>query len=576
MFYAAAVCALIAPAVLEQQSPLPETRVIVSDRTPRPGALSSRICPFTSVATNNRGDVLFESNDRYDGEGQREQPGLWVLTENATRLVLRAGVPAPGVPLSTVSDVGFFRSIDNRGRVSFQARLRNEGLQWEGSERTVVYFDRGEGPRPIAVEGEEAPGTAGGVYRWIGRFGVDSNGRLALGAGFLPADAQEHRYSNEGIWTFDDALNPRLLVSTGSVAPGTTTRFEYLEGGTGVSGPDASRAFSASLVDDANFLYEGIWVAREGGNEALRVAGDPVNAGDPQRFRYLGPPRVNRFGEVFFRGGVSAPGEPDDAIDFGVWLAIDGHVRQIVRAGDRLPGSRYPFRSSWRSDRNDRGDIALFAFNAEEIPDQGPFDFEEGLWLGRPGDLRAVAKSGDRAIGFDGMVYRDFLDMLINARGDVLFWVSLARPGAFATDEAYFLYDARLDTVYPVLSRETRAIDEDGAPAQAEVFFTEMTRAFNDAGQVVAPAFVYSDAGFGGGVILVTPPGRARPCSADLDRDNDVDLADFAIFARAFNRDARDASYEVDTDFDYDAHVDLGDFGVFPSQFGNTAAECDP
>jgi len=60
-----------------------------------------------------------------------------------------------------------------------------------------------------------------------------------------------------------------------------------------------------------------------------------------------------------------------------------------------------------------------------------------------------------------------------------------------------------------------------------------------------------------------------QACPADLDRDMDVDLADFALFQACFNGPNRlpAGGCTRDADLDGDADVDLADFGVFQNCF---------
>ena len=57
---------------------------------------------------------------------------------------------------------------------------------------------------------------------------------------------------------------------------------------------------------------------------------------------------------------------------------------------------------------------------------------------------------------------------------------------------------------------------------------------------------------------------------ADLDRDGDVDVDDYTLFAACLNGPGSSPAggCTVDADFDGDTDVDLGDFAVFQAQFG--------
>lgn len=69
---------------------------------------------------------------------------------------------------------------------------------------------------------------------------------------------------------------------------------------------------------------------------------------------------------------------------------------------------------------------------------------------------------------------------------------------------------------------------------------------------------------------LMEVPGRVRQCTADVDADWDVDLADLAALLRSFGSDESDQEYSLDADLDLDGIVDLTDLTLLLSVFGST------
>jgi len=61
------------------------------------------------------------------------------------------------------------------------------------------------------------------------------------------------------------------------------------------------------------------------------------------------------------------------------------------------------------------------------------------------------------------------------------------------------------------------------------------------------------------------------PLHGDFDRDGDVDMFDFAIFAQAYATSVGDEKYNIACDLDGDSDVDMFDFAIFAANYGKTA-----
>src|SRR6185295_19004984 len=145
------------------------------------------------------------------------------------------------------------------------------------------------------------------------------------------------------------------------------------------------------------------------------------------RLRLLLGPLVNAGGEVLF-GATAAdartdpPPTPPRRV---LYLASpSGALTQLAIGGQTAPGTNaafdlitlgtWPqmlFTDSWR-----------LAFRSTlSGPGGSPFG-NSGLWAGRPGDIRLVARNGDQVPGFPpGAVYTEVSSYAMNGRGQIVF-----------------------------------------------------------------------------------------------------------------------------------------------------------
>jgi len=349
-----------------------EITTVALDGDYAPGANDgSTFFAFNDVAVNEAGQVFFRAFLVTQGFDDCDE-GLWIGGPNELSLIACEGFPAPDTEEGTtfLAPGGGFPGSgipDDIGQVGFNSRLRgadipfNDGGIWLGSPSNVSLLVR---------EGDQAPGTPDGV-------------------------------EFEGISTAT-----MLLSNTGIVA------FPSILTGLGVDASNNFGIWLGSLSDNLSL------VARKG--DPAPDTNDGVVFSDIDTIDYS----VNDNGEVAFRGYITGPGVTFEN-NRGIWVGGPHNLGLAIREGDSIPslpaGSNYERISS--ASLNNNGEIAFTSW-VTGIPNTW------WLWAGSPDSPSLVARAGDPAPGTDtDVVFGNILyPILINGAGEVAFKSFLFGP----------------------------------------------------------------------------------------------------------------------------------------------------
>lgn len=451
----------------------------------------------------------------------------WAAGEVQYRTVAVTGQTAPGAGGKPY--VGFERpSIDGTGRLVFGGRFGDPGsFPYRGG----MWADVAGQKQLPGLEGDAAPG--GGTFTGFHYANPQAAGPIVFG-GFL---------ENQVYGQFIAAPNgsQTRIAANGDPAPGMPAGAVF--GGVPTYAPTVGggvHAFGGYVTGggttDGN--HEGLWAGTPGDLRLLARAGHQA-PGAPAGvvFTYnpavsgpaLGPPRVDRLGNVTFHGNLS--GENVDHLnDDGIWHGTKDGVRMVVRSGDAAPdtnGGAFLSTGMQVSAANGR-----VAFNAT-IPHKkwvggpvvqsgdptGPTP-EPALYAGPPDAPRLIARATDIAPGTE-REFGNFLGFVMNAAGDVAF---IGGPGLFAS---------RGGVVSAVM---TEGMAAPGTP-QGVTFNNPTSASINNLGQIAFEAHVQgpgvadfdtrgvwvTDAG--GNLHLIARAGELFDVGGgDLRVVNDVDL----------------------------------------------------
>jgi hypothetical protein len=403
--------------------------------------------------------------------------------------------------------------IDNSGNVAFFSELSGP------SGITALFGGRPGSLSLVARPGDPVPGTAL-------RFGTLSVPRLSVAGEMVvysehdlllwrpgeflhvahdgnPVDAPQPQSPFATTVAFtqavpgDNGLPPTVRLLAGRPA----ALREVARSGRGAPGPEGSQFYggfthapfssSGELWVRGGIIYPGagiqtaIWA---GTPDALRLVvstGVPTPAAGGFTFSGLDEPQINAAGQVAFRSRA------------GLWVAsADGSVLTSAGApGDPAPGAGGQFTSFHQPSFNDAGQVA---FRAEFWRPGDPAS-TDGIWAGRPGELRLVVHEGQPAPGAgEGVTFANLLswDPMFNANGQVAFGAVLAGPGVTtASDRALYASDPQGNL--HLVAREGMRVElpnGTGRIITALDFPTgasgphSRSQSFNDAGQLIFAA----------------------------------------------------------------------------------------
>ncbi len=254
---------------------------------PAPGLAGENFASFPAYTLNDAGDVVLVAETSTLSLDDRLGDGIWTGSAGLLRPVAVRGQVAPGTggsiftgfrsgwfstsQTSNLTDPSFsFGPVTNSaGDIGFFAV--SGGLDG-------IWTEQAGALRPLAIVGNLAPGTGGGVYQGLSsRVDLNEAGQFAFAAGF-----QSLTTSAIGLWVGDpDALN--LVASTDDVAPGFTPatfeRFGMLD--LNLSG---DVAFDGTTAEIQYGPENGVWVAGTDGISSVLSPGDAIEVA-PGDFR---------------------------------------------------------------------------------------------------------------------------------------------------------------------------------------------------------------------------------------------------------------------------------------------------
>ncbi|MDH3968309.1 MAG: VCBS repeat-containing protein [Rhodospirillales bacterium] len=203
-----------------------------------------------------------------------------------------------------------------------------------------------------------------------------------------------------------------LVALSGENAPGLPPDVTFDSFGTPVLSSKGDAAFEAKITGPGVHLDndEGIWFGSgtsfEGPRNILPVAIEGAQAPDTAPgtlFEEPQQPVVNETGGVAFRSGLTGAGvDPEN--DDGIWVGkpSSGPMVLAVRSGDPAPGtplgvffanligSTYAFNN---------GGVIAFLADLDGDRDLVDEDNDEGIWVGKPGQIQLAARKGFAAPG---------------------------------------------------------------------------------------------------------------------------------------------------------------------------------
>lgn len=231
-----------------------------------------------------------------------------------------AGMPVPGVAGAIFTDVGR-PSFGHSGDFAFASSISLNSFSFRGVFRSIDGVIT-----TMALNGDPAPGTDGGVFRLDPLIPVlEKSGAVLFRAAILVGIV------DRGLFRASESATVPVLRS-GEPAPGTggATFTSFRDP---VINSKGDFVFAASLSGGSSGW--GIFRSRQDGVEAVVLAGDAVPGTGGGRFGSIpwGQPAFDDSGAVVFRADLV-----DGTSSSGIFATFGGSAYPIALVGDAAPG----------------------------------------------------------------------------------------------------------------------------------------------------------------------------------------------------------------------------------------------
>lgn len=327
---------------------------------------------FSRVAINDAGQTAFTAGLRRKTSIANEGHGIWLHSEGSLQLVARERDQAPGLPAGTNYDSFFPYEplLNSAGQMAYQARLTGTGVTTEN--QYSLWSTRSGLPQMLVRAGDAAPGLPGSVFRTIGDVQQDDEGNVLFSSTVGGGAVDDS--NNTGLWLHRSSGNLSRILAEGDQAPGTAAGVYFAVFDNNLlMNASGDISFHAGLRGNVTTdTRSGIWKQQDGLLSLVAKLGDHAPGADPGAvFTFIDEDHVlNAAGQVAFLARYAGGNGP------GIWAEdLAGNLALIASAGDLIevaPGDIRTivnvdfFRGSDNSDGiatgfNDLGQLAYWA-----------------------------------------------------------------------------------------------------------------------------------------------------------------------------------------------------------------------
>lgn len=440
-----------------------------------PGTTLQFLASFEELRLNDDGDVAMRVVLGGAGVPVGDTPtGVWVRRNGTLTKVAARGDAMPGTATPFYQADGLRMNAD--GTVAFQGLLANGqyGI-WSESGGTLGLN---------MLQGNPAPGTSG-QFAGFGFSGLNKYGQTAFngrvtGPGITTAN-------DDAVWV-ESGGTQTLIAREGTSAPGTTATF----GSISPAGPTLDDNGNVAFVSNLNGSgisstnSTAIFSNAGGSLQLVARAGDTA-PGTTAQFQGLQTNGhvINDSGTILFRAGLTGTGVTA-ANSTGLWIAQSGSLSLAARTGDAAPGTLSQFSQLAGAHLSESGAIAVRGV----LTGGGVTAADNtGLWLGMPGNLALVARTGDMAEGTTN-AFSGFTNYSINDNGRMAFLGTLTGAGVTAANDRGLWVQDSAGQLHKV-AREGDLFDIGGGIMKTiSIVFTQMLptpsqQSFNSASSIV-------------------------------------------------------------------------------------------
>jgi hypothetical protein len=386
--------------------------------TAAPGTVSgTNFTGFDPPAIDPSGNVAFFA---FLSSSTATDTGIWDGTPGSLSLIAQKGSAAPGTAFnySSVDDP----VANDNGTVGFEAGIGTGS----STSNFGVFSGQAGSVGLIAQKGSVAAGTTGATYSSIGSgIAMNSSGQVEFSSTLLNGDVSGTT-NNFGLWSGSPG-SVSLEARKGSPAPGTSSNYSGLSATVSVNASD-----QISLEGGLSGGGSGFFVGAPGSVSLLAQTGSAAPGTTAATFSGLSSVTdINSSGQVAFEAGL-AGGDTTTANNSGIWLGSSPSTLTLVaRKNDPAPGTGDTFSFLNNPLTNSAGQVAFTA----NILTGGSVTTanDTGLWVGAPGSLNLLARTGNQAPGtISGDTFATIGSPTLNSTGAAAFIGTIAGTDASA------------------------------------------------------------------------------------------------------------------------------------------------
>jgi hypothetical protein len=276
--------------------------------------------------------------------------GIWSGTvAGGSSLVVRAGVPAPGLPGLTLTNVE--NPLQTTGVYAFRGTLGGAGVT-QDTDNALFYGNPGNWSVMVR-EGDAAPGFPAGSTFFNTAFDtrITRSGRVAFTS--AAAGPGVNSFNNQGLW-YGTPGNYGIVYREGDQAPGMPAGVTFRLGGSfEVTDAGQVALITPVSVPGGTDVAGQAYFAGTAGNLQLLAADSQQAPGLPDGvlfdFSQTSVPVISETGYVAFAGPLKGTGVTTSN-DYAIWAGTPGNLRLVAREGDWLdvdPGPGQDLRQAW-------------------------------------------------------------------------------------------------------------------------------------------------------------------------------------------------------------------------------------
>lgn len=515
---------------------------------------------FSVPIVDSTGRVCFRNQLAGPGVTSANDVGIWVGEPGRLALVAREGDPAPGAAGASYNVIS--APLFTEGVVVFTATLTGAGVT--SANNQGLFVGTADSIRLVARTGNTPNSALGLRLALINDPVVNERGSVAFRALVQGPDVN---FMNDTCVYSVEAGAPRLILREGTPMPqfGPNAAIGDLASGpisiNAAGQVQAVTSLSGAGSGTRNLLWRGTpdgitplaWSFRQAwgcsqGQLFLDIFNPVAHCAD---------------GTTAYGANLQGPGT-NPYNSNGLWIGEGVSMSLLARTGQPAPGTTAEVQSFTSPlHLNSARDVAFAATLSG--PGVTP-DNMTGLWRGRLGKLRLLARGGDPAPGMpEGVRFAGhFVGRLaLNDSGSMVFQWVLTGPGVDASNDAVTYFADAEDRLFPVL-REGQLVRL--GPGDVRT----LSACYLFAGGPSAGADGRGTSlGAGGHISMLAafPAGAGAAllakvrCTADFNGDGRVDFFDFLEFVDLFNNN------DPRADYNGDGEVDFFDFLDFTTDF---------